>query len=74
MKHVTINRRNPAPVERPAAELTPRPDPPAERYTHQIILNVFGKRLEFTHHVEVREITRGPAKVIEMPVRAAIEP
>jgi hypothetical protein len=74
MKQVTINRRNPAAAERRAAKLTPRPHPPAERYTHEIVLSVFGKRLAFTHHVEVREITRGPAKVIEMPIRATIEP
>jgi len=37
-------------------------------------MNVCGKRFELTNRVEVREITKGPAKVIEMPRRRAIEP
>ena len=48
--------------------LTPQSDPSAERYTHRTVLNVFGKRFELTRHVAVREITSGPAKVIEMPI------
>jgi hypothetical protein len=57
-----------------AASLPKRkPESPAEHYTHRIILNVFGKRFELTHRVDLREITKGgPAKVIEMPARRAI--
>ena len=38
----------------------------------RIIMTIAGKRYELTNHVEVRAITKGPAKVIEMPKRAAI--
>jgi hypothetical protein len=72
MKKVTIDRKDPASVEEPVAELMPRPEPPAERHTHKIMMNVFGRRFELRSHVEVREITKGPAKVIEMPGRTAI--
>jgi hypothetical protein len=61
MKHLTIDRRNPASVEVPVEELTPQSNPPAERYAHRIVLNVFGKRFELTRHTEVRVITSGPA-------------
>jgi hypothetical protein len=37
-------------------------------------MNVFGKRFQLTSHTEVREITKGPAIVIEMPSRPAIGP
>ena len=73
MKHVTSDRTNPAPAEVSAAELTPRPDPPAERYAHKIIMNISGKRFELTRYTEVRVLTKGPAKVIEMPIRKTIE-
>ena len=72
MKKVTIDRRNPASAKGPVEELTPPPDPPAERRAHRVIMNVFGKRFELTSHVEVREITKGPARVIAMPRRPAI--
>jgi len=71
MKTVTISRRNPASAREPVAELKPPPAPPAERHKHKVILNVFGRRFELTSHVEVREITKGPATVIEMPRRPA---
>jgi len=74
MKNITIDRKNPASAEGLVAELTPTPDPPAERYTHRTVLSFFGKRFELTRHTEVRLITRGPAKVIEMPIRAPIQP
>jgi hypothetical protein len=74
MKNITINRRNPGLAEGPARDLTPH-DPPPERCTHKVVLNVFGKRFELTRHVEVREFPKGdPARVIEMPGRRAIEP
>jgi hypothetical protein len=40
---------------------------------HKIMMNVFGRRFELTSRVEVRRITKGPALVIEMPRRRAIE-
>ena len=40
----------------PVQELVPQPNPPAERDTHKIIMNVFGKRYELTRHTEVRLI------------------
>jgi hypothetical protein len=59
-------------AEVPAEELTPRPDPPAEHHTHRVIMHIGRKRYELTSRVELREITKGPAKVIEMPERPAI--
>jgi hypothetical protein len=73
MKKVTIDRKDPASVKKPVAELMPPPAPPAERHTHKIMMNVLGKRFELTSCVEVRRITKGPAIVIEMPRRRAIE-
>jgi hypothetical protein len=35
------------------------------------MLRIGGKRYEFTNRVEVREIVKGPAKVLEMPGRPA---
>ena len=72
MKKITIDRRDPASLEEPVPALTPPPDPPAERRTHRVIMNVFGRRFELTSYVEVREITKGPARVIEMPRRPAV--
>jgi hypothetical protein len=72
MKKTTIDRKDPASVKEPVAELMPPPEPPAERHTHKIMMNVFGRRFELRSHVEVREITKGPAKVIEMPRRPAV--
>ena len=67
MKRRSVDRKKPALAGEPVAELTPRPDPPAERNTHRTILRIGGKRFEFTRHTEVRVLTKGPAKVIEMP-------
>lgn len=72
MKKVTLIRRNRASAKG-ASQATPPPDPPAERYTKRIVMNVFGKRFELTSRVEVHRITKGPAIVIEMPRRRAIE-
>jgi hypothetical protein len=44
---------------------------PAERRKHKVIMNVFGKRFELTHYVEMREIPNEPGKVIEMLKRPA---
>lgn len=73
MKHVRIDRKNTTPVAAAVEELTPQSEPPAAHYTHKIIMNVFGKRFELTRHTEVRVITRGPAKVIVMPIRPPIQ-
>jgi hypothetical protein len=73
VKHARIDGKKPTPAAAPVEELTPRSDPPADRYTHKVIMNVFGKRFELTRHTEVRVITSGPAKVIEMPTRPPIE-
>jgi hypothetical protein len=51
MKTLRINREHPASAVRPAEPLEPKPESPAEHYTHRIILNVFGKRFELTHRV-----------------------
>ena len=64
----------PALAEAPILELTPQPDPLAGYSTHRIIVNIFGTRYEITSRVEMRQITKGPAKVIEMPGHPAIEP
>jgi hypothetical protein len=72
MKRMTINRDKPALAEIPVAQLTPQSDPPAVCYPHRIIFGIAGKRYEFTLHTEVREITRGPANLIEMPGRPSI--
>jgi hypothetical protein len=72
MKKVTVDRKDPASVREPVAELMPSPELPAERHTHKIMMNVFGRRFELRSHVEVREITKGPAKVIEMPRRPTV--
>jgi hypothetical protein len=56
MKIVPINGRKSAPARTSVEELTP--PPPAERYMHKIVMNVFGRRFELKSHVEVREIRR----------------
>ena len=73
MKRMTINRDKPAPGEAPVEDLTLQPDPPAAHPTRKIALTIAGKRYEFTLHTEVRQITKGPAKVIEMPGRSSIK-
>jgi hypothetical protein len=67
VKKVTSKRKSASSLK-PVEALTPTPDP-AERAVHRIIMNVFGKRYELRSHVEVRAITKGPVKVIEMPRR-----
>jgi hypothetical protein len=74
MKYAMIDRNKTAAAQGPVEEPAARPDPPAEPCTRKIIMNIAGKRFELTSYVEVREITRGPAKVIEMPIRPPLEP
>jgi hypothetical protein len=72
LKNVTIDRENAASKEVTVEELKPQPDPPVAHHTRKIVLTIGGKRYELMHHTEVREITKGPAKLIEMPRRSAI--
>jgi hypothetical protein len=74
MKDVTIERKSPASAQESVKELTPQPDPPEEICAHKIIITVGDTRFELTRYTEVREIKKGPAKVIEMPFRAATNP
>jgi hypothetical protein len=73
MKDFTIDRKNPASQE-PVEELTPRADPPDEICSHKIIMTVGDTRYELRRYTEVRLIKKGPAKVIEMPLRTAMKP
>jgi len=73
MKDVTTDRKNPASQE-PVEELTPRADPPDEICAHKIIMTVGDTRFELRRYTEVRMIKKGPAKVIEMPLRTATKP
>ena len=73
MKRVTINPDKPAPGDATIEELTPQPDTPAAHHEKSIVLAIAGKRYEFTLHTEVREITRGPAKVIEIEARSSVK-
>jgi hypothetical protein len=67
MKNPKIDRDQPAVAEPAGAQLTPRPDPPLARRVHTVTMTVGSSRYEMTWYSECREITRGPAKVIEMP-------
>jgi hypothetical protein len=74
MKDFTIDRKNPTPPPRPVEELTPQSDPPDEICVHKIIMTVGDTRFELKRYTEVRVITKGPAKVIEMPFRSVTKP
>jgi hypothetical protein len=52
-----------------------RPDPPENGYVHvhRILMTVGRQRFEITVRVGSREITRGPAEVIEMPAQSQEE-
>jgi hypothetical protein len=67
MKRLKIKRDKPALAKVPVESLEPHSDPPLERCARTITLNIGGRRYEMTWHSEVREITKGPAQVIEMP-------
>jgi hypothetical protein len=67
MKHSKIKPNKPAMEEPAVAPLTMRPDPPLDRHVHTVTLHIGGRRYEMTLHSEFREITKGPARVIEMP-------
>ena len=73
MNDRTIERRKPPKSEGRDRQLTPQPDPPTVQRTRKVVLTIGRKRFELTSHTEVREITRGPAKLIQMPSRPWIE-
>ena len=73
MKELTIDRRKPPKSGGRDRQLTPQPDPPTMQRTRKVVLTIGRKRFELTSHTEVREITRGPAKLIQMPSRPTIE-
>ena len=74
MQDLTIDQETPVVGGSPVEELRSRRDPPAACHTRKIVVTIGGKRYELTMYTEVREITRGPAKLIEMPGRPTIEP
>lgn len=67
MKRLTIKREKPALAKAPIESLVPHSDPPLARQVHKVILHIGGRRYETTWHSEFREITKGPAQLIEMP-------
>ena len=71
MKRMTIKPKKPALAKASIEPLVPHPDPPLARHVHSVTLHVGGRRYEMTLHSECREITRGPASVIELPGRSA---
>ena len=73
MEDFTTNADKPASKKGPMKELTPRPDPSGEGYASEVLMNVGRQRFELTVRVELREIKRGPAEVIQMPGRSATE-
>ena len=71
MKRMTINRDKSALAGGHVEQLTQQCDPPGVYHLHRIVLAIAGKRYEVTLHTEVREITRAPAKVVEIPGRSS---
>jgi hypothetical protein len=67
MKRTKINPARPAMAKPAVSRLTPRPDPPLDHRVHTVMLHVGDRRYEMTWHSEFREITKGPAQVVEMP-------
>ena len=67
MKRLTIKLEKAALAKAAIESLTPQSDPPLERHVRTVTLNIGGRRYEMTMHSEFREITKGPARVIEMP-------
>jgi hypothetical protein len=71
MKRMTIKRKKPGLAKASIEPLAPHSDPPLAHHVHSVTLHVGGRRYEMTLHSEFREITKGPAQVIEMPGRSA---
>jgi hypothetical protein len=67
MKHPKIKPNKPAMAEPAVSPLTPQSDPPPDRHVHTVTLHIGLRRYELTLHSEFREITKGPARLIEMP-------
>ena len=71
MKPIRIKPKKPSSPATLVEELKPQPDPPLERGAHIVTFRIGGRCYEMTWHSELREITNGPAKIIEMPGRPA---
>jgi hypothetical protein len=71
MKRIRINPKKDALPAVAVEKLKLQPDPSLERYAHTVTLRIGGRRYEMTWHSEVREIKKGPAKIIEMPKHSA---
>jgi hypothetical protein len=72
MKRTRIKSDKPDKSASPAApveQFMPQTDPSLVHCTRTITLRVGASCYEMTLHSEVREITKGPAKIIEMPRR-----
>lgn len=67
MKRIARERKDSESAKGTVEALAPRTDPPAAGATHKVIMHVGSKRFELACRVEIREIPRAPAKVIEMP-------
>ena len=74
MKRIRIDPNKPASPAAPVEELKPQPDPPVKRFAHTVMLRIGGRCYEMTWRSEFREITKGPAKIIEMPGRSENKP
>ena len=74
MKRIRINPKKPAAPAVPVEQIKAETDSPVERCAHTVTFRIGGRRYEMTWHSEVREITKGPAKIIEMPGRSASKP
>jgi hypothetical protein len=71
MKRIRINPKKTASPATLVEELKPQPNPPVVRHKQAVTLRIGGRRYEMTWQSEVREIKKGPAKIIEMPKRSA---
>jgi hypothetical protein len=72
MKRIRISPDKPDKSASPGAsvqQLTPQKDPSLVHCARTITLRVGASSYEMTLHSEVREITKGRAKVIEIPRR-----
>ena len=74
MKHPKIKPNKPAIAQPSLSPLTSQSDPPLGRHSKVVTLNIGGRRYEMTLHSEIREITKGPARLIEMPRVSAAKP
>jgi hypothetical protein len=68
MEQNMTDSEKPALTKGPVEESAPQ-RPPVKHYTQRVVLDICGRRFEVTHRAEVREVSKRPAKVIEMPKR-----